>query len=122
GHSFGGLNVRLYASEHPGEVAGVVLIDASHEEKYLPFAALKPPEEREVYLRHEGGANCESVDLLASGKEVHAAASLPPIPLAVLSADAYDREGSANGAGAKAQMEMQSSLAHLVLNGSHVIV
>ena len=32
GHSFGGNNVRLFASEYPDEVAGVVLVDASHED------------------------------------------------------------------------------------------
>jgi pimeloyl-ACP methyl ester carboxylesterase len=32
GHSFGGLNVRLYASQFPEEVAGLVLVDASHED------------------------------------------------------------------------------------------
>jgi pimeloyl-ACP methyl ester carboxylesterase len=28
GHSYGGLVVRLYASTYPGEVAGLVLVDA----------------------------------------------------------------------------------------------
>jgi pimeloyl-ACP methyl ester carboxylesterase len=32
GHSFGGLNVRLYASQFPEEVAGLVLVDACHED------------------------------------------------------------------------------------------
>jgi pimeloyl-ACP methyl ester carboxylesterase len=32
GHSLGGFNVRMYNAEYPGEVAGVVLVDASHEE------------------------------------------------------------------------------------------
>ena len=32
GHSFGGQNVRLYASPHPDKVAGMVLVDSSHEE------------------------------------------------------------------------------------------
>lgn len=31
GHSFGGLNLRLYASLFPEEVAGMVLVDSSHE-------------------------------------------------------------------------------------------
>ncbi|MCG8636466.1 MAG: alpha/beta hydrolase [Desulfobacterales bacterium] len=30
GHSFGGLNMQLYAATYPGEVAGLVLIDSSH--------------------------------------------------------------------------------------------
>jgi pimeloyl-ACP methyl ester carboxylesterase len=33
GHSFGGLNVNLFASEHPDLVAGVVLVDSSHPEQ-----------------------------------------------------------------------------------------
>lgn len=36
GHSFGGLNMRLYASTYPDEVAGLVLVDASHPES-LPY-------------------------------------------------------------------------------------
>jgi pimeloyl-ACP methyl ester carboxylesterase len=33
GHSFGGYNVRLYASKYPKDVAGMVLVDASHEDQ-----------------------------------------------------------------------------------------
>jgi pimeloyl-ACP methyl ester carboxylesterase len=40
GHSFGGVNVRIFAAEHPGEVAGLVLVDASHEDQEQRF----PPE------------------------------------------------------------------------------
>lgn len=32
GHSSGGLHVRLYASTHPNDVAGIVLVDAAHED------------------------------------------------------------------------------------------
>lgn len=32
GHSAGGLYARIYAQEHPGEVVGMVLVDAAHEE------------------------------------------------------------------------------------------
>jgi pimeloyl-ACP methyl ester carboxylesterase len=31
GHSLGGVNMRLYASQHPEDVVGLVLIDSSHE-------------------------------------------------------------------------------------------
>jgi pimeloyl-ACP methyl ester carboxylesterase len=39
GHSFGGINVRLFAQQYPTEVAGMVLVDSSHEEQSarLPF-------------------------------------------------------------------------------------
>lgn len=42
GHSAGGLNVRVYASLYPNEVAGMVLVDSSHPDQDRLFpAALK---------------------------------------------------------------------------------
>lgn len=40
GHSFGGYNVRVFAGKYPGDVAGVVLVDAPQEDQYkiLPAA------------------------------------------------------------------------------------
>jgi pimeloyl-ACP methyl ester carboxylesterase len=34
GHSFGGYNVRLFASYYPDEVAGLVLVDVAHEDQF----------------------------------------------------------------------------------------
>jgi pimeloyl-ACP methyl ester carboxylesterase len=39
GHSMGGYNVRLYASLYPNEVAGMVLVDASHPDQDNRFPA-----------------------------------------------------------------------------------
>jgi pimeloyl-ACP methyl ester carboxylesterase len=39
GHSFGGVNVRTFAAKHPSEVAGLVLVDASHEDQVQRFPA-----------------------------------------------------------------------------------
>lgn len=38
GHSFGGLNMILFAAEHPADVAGVVLIDSSHPDQTTALA------------------------------------------------------------------------------------
>jgi pimeloyl-ACP methyl ester carboxylesterase len=35
GHSWGGLIARMYAYEYPKEVAGMVLLDSTHEDEYL---------------------------------------------------------------------------------------
>lgn len=39
GHSFGGINMRLFARKYPDEVAGLLLVDSAHEEQgeRLPF-------------------------------------------------------------------------------------
>jgi pimeloyl-ACP methyl ester carboxylesterase len=35
GHSYGGLVVRLFAATHPGEVSGLVLVDAPHPREWM---------------------------------------------------------------------------------------
>lgn len=42
GHSYGGLNVRLFAYLHPSEVAGLVLIDPAQEDGDAPYAGVDP--------------------------------------------------------------------------------
>jgi len=39
GHSLGGYHVRLYASLYPAEVAGIVLVDAGHEDQFTRMPA-----------------------------------------------------------------------------------
>jgi pimeloyl-ACP methyl ester carboxylesterase len=48
GHSFGGLYVRTYAAAYPGEVAGMVLVDATHPDlwKHLPTKLSTPPDQQ----------------------------------------------------------------------------
>lgn len=118
GHSFGGINARLFSSRHPQDIAGLVLIDASSEDEYARYAALKESAEREKYLRHESGENFEGVNLLASADEIRNSARLPPVPLVVLSA----QNDAPQSPIALAHDEMQTALAHLVPDGKLVVV
>jgi pimeloyl-ACP methyl ester carboxylesterase len=43
GHSFGGFNIRVFTSLYPGEVAGLVLVEGSHEDEDHRIAELLPP-------------------------------------------------------------------------------
>jgi len=47
-HSFGGYNVRVYADKYPADVAGLVLVDTSHEdqEQMMPPSLQKLTEEQ----------------------------------------------------------------------------
>lgn len=42
GHSFGGLNMTLFAATHPDDVVGIVLIDSSHPGQTEALAAAAP--------------------------------------------------------------------------------
>lgn len=46
GHSFGGVNSRLYAATYPEEIAGIVLVDSSHENQMQ----LLPPDDPENFI------------------------------------------------------------------------
>ncbi|NJO98515.1 MAG: alpha/beta hydrolase [Pleurocapsa sp. CRU_1_2] len=53
GHSFGGMNVRLYTSQYPEEVVGMVLIDPGHEDFHLqctPERQRKDRQELQLYF------------------------------------------------------------------------
>jgi pimeloyl-ACP methyl ester carboxylesterase len=41
GHSFGGVNMRLYGQRYPDEVAGMVLVDSAHEEQMVRIPAIQ---------------------------------------------------------------------------------
>ncbi|MBK8020947.1 MAG: alpha/beta hydrolase [Chloroflexi bacterium] len=47
GHSLGGRVSTTYAHRYPGEVAGMVLVDAGHQDQFFRF----PPEIREISAR-----------------------------------------------------------------------
>ena len=52
GHSFGGENVRLYASQYPTEVAGVALVDSSHPDQDARLLAVLPASPRRKTARN----------------------------------------------------------------------
>jgi pimeloyl-ACP methyl ester carboxylesterase len=69
GHSSGGLNVRLYAIQHPEKVVGMVLVDAAHENQLerLPRRFLTYPSQCSPHtsLMPEGG--CRRMTQIKAG-------------------------------------------------------
>jgi pimeloyl-ACP methyl ester carboxylesterase len=66
GHSFGGLLTRIYAGLNPGEVAGMVLVDAAHVEEYSPF----PDIDRFIRQTAMGVRLLKIVSRLGLGKQI----------------------------------------------------
>lgn len=84
-HSYGGLIALIEAVEHPDDVAGVVLIDASHPDQWLRWDAILTPEQRPA-LR-DVFKSFPYVDFATSLDQARAEfGPFPPIPLTVLSA------------------------------------
>ena len=87
GHSFGGLIVRLYASQYPDDVAGLVLVDAMPPDFLASGLALLPPAERQetfAIMRGLHPQDPEHLDIIASGVWVmaHPPALVPTVVLA----------------------------------------
>jgi pimeloyl-ACP methyl ester carboxylesterase len=120
GHSFGGQVIRVYAARHPERVRGLVLVDASHEDQHARFAELMEPRDRAAYLEHQGGRNCEGLDLVAMGGELRAAGPLPAAPLVVLTA--RPRWIIAGCPDLPVTAELQARLASLSVRGRQVVV
>jgi pimeloyl-ACP methyl ester carboxylesterase len=125
GHSFGGMNVRLYAAQHPEEVAGVVLVDSLHPDSLSRI--------REVLGENAWGKiagqtneNDEGVDLIQSSAQVGAARTLGATPLVVLTAGrrvAAPFSTSPHIAARLEQLwlELQDDLPGLSSNSTHII-
>jgi pimeloyl-ACP methyl ester carboxylesterase len=85
-HSWSGINARWYANQYPNELAGMVLIDPVHEDKYARFEKILS-EERAVRMWasvKDPSRNDENIDRMASIAQVHATNRVFDFPLIVL--------------------------------------
>jgi pimeloyl-ACP methyl ester carboxylesterase len=82
GHSLGGLLVRMYARQYPKEVAGMVLVDSSHEDQMISIMDRTTREEKNVRWRE-----------LASGKPI------PPVQTTFQRLAGAAQMGASSGTG-----------------------
>ncbi|MFN8494483.1 MAG: alpha/beta hydrolase [Caldilineaceae bacterium] len=104
GQSFGGLIARLYAQQHPADVAGIVLVDSFHEAQFETFAPLFPavqPGEPVALTAmrtfwaggwRDPAQNKEGIDMQACQVAGRSIATLGDIPLRVLTAQTYTHQ------------------------------
>ncbi|MDH3747570.1 MAG: alpha/beta hydrolase [Gammaproteobacteria bacterium] len=151
GHSFGGLNVRLYSHNNPQKVAGMVLVDSSHEDQFRRFkqAGVKSSAPRgnsffvgnafqipdalpkdivpvaksfAVSRSSMAAFLSELRHLRNSAEQLQNAPLLPNVPVVVISHSIDQLRGSdSTAARARIWMDMQSELAGRAAQGRHVI-
>jgi pimeloyl-ACP methyl ester carboxylesterase len=84
GHSYGGLLVRLFAHAHPGETAGVVLVDAVGRDQMRRGLALWPRSQARRARRAFAEPVADGVDLRAGESLGRGVRTLGDTPLAVI--------------------------------------
>ena len=129
-HSFGGLVARLYAATYPDEVAGLVLVDAAHEDYYDRLRALLTPAQWTAFtsppaeLADDPVFERLDIDASTSAMRKAAAASpLRPLPLIVLThGRPFDWPPGVPTAAVEALwLPLQEDLAALVPDGRLVV-
>lgn len=94
GHSFGGAIVRLFAFRHPEKVAGLVLVDATHEDFPSREALLRASAGRRridsVVLLEREAVRAEWEVMDQSLEELRVADRMPDVPIVVLTAGRFD--------------------------------
>ena len=123
---FGSLVSRLYASAHPDNVAGMLLIDPLSEEMETRWQAVLPPALQADLAAAFWNGNPEGIDFAGSYAELGAAGPLPVVPLIVLTHNPANPTGLIPAGWPAAQLdaiwqELARAQAKLVPGGSSVV-
>jgi pimeloyl-ACP methyl ester carboxylesterase len=98
GHSIGGFNMRVFASQYSEEVSGLILVDSTHPDENARCLAALPAESpdehssvkeiRELYtlVWSEPNRNEEGMDIGNSATQAREVSSLGDLPLIILTA------------------------------------
>ncbi|MFC0187232.1 alpha/beta fold hydrolase [Fictibacillus aquaticus] len=117
GHSFGGVNMRLYASTYPEEICGLILIDSTPEdyvERFLPTMSDDFQKAYNSQFIHEGNYD----EFIESLRQVNDLRSTLPIPLTVICAG---KKSHYSKASQELWNEMQRELLSLSTEGTFVL-
>jgi len=117
GHSFGGINVRLYASKFPEEIVGVILLDSVHENQNKKMVSLFTKKIQEEYL---GQFSVEaSLSEFEESLDQVRGTNLGNIPLIVMTGGTQLHHTKQS---MTVWLDFQRELANLSSNSTHLIV
>jgi pimeloyl-ACP methyl ester carboxylesterase len=117
GHSFGGVNVRLFANKHPEEVAGVILLDSVHEQQNKRMVPLFTEKVQKDYLGQftVEATLCEFEESLEQVRGI----KLGEIPLLVITGGSQSHHTNQSMA---QWMMFQKELANLSTTSNHLVI
>jgi pimeloyl-ACP methyl ester carboxylesterase len=126
GHSYGGLLARLYARAHPGDTAGVVLVEAMGRDQDRRLERVwraLPASARAKLPEPTAEPVVDGVDIRASEALDAAGRALPSVPLAVITRGRTDDElpPRVRLAAGDAWNRMQDELAAMAPDHVHVV-
>jgi pimeloyl-ACP methyl ester carboxylesterase len=128
GHSLGGLHVQWFARHHPGEIAGLLLLDATHpddprrlqgQESRIAAALQRVLALPQRLFRANLHAEIECVG--ATVRQVLEAPAFPPVPMVVLSGGKVPPAWMVKPQAHAVRQEHQRALAALSPQGEHRI-
>lgn len=137
GHSLGGWHVRVFAEQYPEEVAGLLLVDASHPDQLGALLPVLPAptegEARSITQARDQWSdpnsmmnNVEHFDFVASAEQVRNTGPYGALPLMVLTRDPDVETGTLPSAihneVERIWQVLQADLATLSEDSTHVIV
>lgn len=130
-HSEGGMFARLFANLYPEEVAGMVLIEARHEDQDK-VEAMRLSAEQAIEIIDVGtldvdvlggvGSRGEFVNLQNTYEQLKANPDIPQVPLVVMRAKGQALKPSEQAAIDQIKLEFQEQMAALSANSSMVYV
>lgn len=125
GHSFGGGNMRMYATEYPDEVCGLVLVDSTPEDYRERFLPAMPEDFQEAYHKQfvrEGNYD-EFMESLQQLKDTRRRLDVPLIVLSAGKKAHYSAESQALWNDLQRELLEISSRGELVIaeNSAHYI-
>jgi pimeloyl-ACP methyl ester carboxylesterase len=139
GQSIGGLNARVFASQYPESVAGVLLVESTVEDQFDAMTSLFPPPFpgepgaltglRQFWTKDwsDPAKNAEGIDFRTSFDQGRHIGSLGNLPLVVLTADYQNSPDMAAApeafrqAWAERWWDLQSQLTTLSTLSSHIV-
>ena len=131
GHSLGGVYVRVFASQHPEDVAGLVLVDPTHERLNVEHSVLSPtywPDTRAVFEDYAtevgGGTHGEMEEWwrIARRGTLPEAWPLPDVPMVILTAVMLDASWAGGSEiGLRIRRQIHTELFEQTTRGAHIV-